>query len=120
MQFLPTLAPASIRARMEPNVGFNALVVAGLWALAVPAAQAETVNKCRVDGRTVFQSTPCPSEQAGVASAAAASGSTPPPRRAASEPARGRSGASGAPNPSGPARAASDGATVLRSRMGAM
>jgi hypothetical protein len=86
-----------------------------------PAAQAQTIIKCMIDGRLVYQSTPCALEpRAGAASApvaVAAVNPAAPKKKTLADVLRERDG-------SAPARPASrevqgDGANVLRSRMGA-
>jgi hypothetical protein len=87
-----------------------------------PAAQAQTIIKCMIDGRLVYQSTPCALEpRAGAASApvavAAVNPAAPNKKKTLADMLRERDG-------SAPARPASrevqgDGANVLRSRMGA-
>jgi hypothetical protein len=86
-----------------------------------PAAQAQTIIKCMIDGRLVYQSIPCPLEpRAGAASApvaVAAVNPAAPKKKTLADVLRERDG-------SAPARPASrevqgDGANVLRSRMGA-
>lgn len=85
------------------------------------AAHAQTVRKCQIGGRLVFQSSPCPAE-ARVASAApqaaAAEPAAAPKKKTLADVLRERDGADrGAP----PVREfQGDGANVLRSRMGAV
>ena len=85
------------------------------------SAHSQPVRKCQIDGRTVFQSSPCPAE-ARVASAAprAAAIDTPtaPKRKTLADLLRERDGADrGRPQVH---ESQGDGAHVLRSRMGAV
>jgi hypothetical protein len=84
-------------------------------------AQAQVINKCRIDGRLVLQSAPCPIEAPAGALRAAESALTPaipgaPHKRTLAEALRARDG--GDPPPARTLQV--DGAAVLRSRMGAL
>lgn len=85
------------------------------------AVQAQSVRKCQIDGRLVFQSSPCPLE-ARVASAALqpapAEPSAAPKKRALADLLRERDGADRTRSPASEFQG--DGANVLRSRMGAV
>lgn len=85
------------------------------------AAQAQSVHKCQVDGRFVYQSSPCPIE-ARVASAApqaaAAEPLAAPKKKTLADLLRERDGADRGRLPMREAQG--DGASVLRSRMGAV
>jgi hypothetical protein len=85
------------------------------------AAQAQSVRKCQVDGRFVYQSSPCPVE-ARVASAtpqaAAAEPMAAPKKKTLADLLRERDGADRGRPPMREAQG--DGANVLRSRMGAV
>ena len=97
--------------------------VTSLALLLCAAAQAQSVRKCQVDGRVVFQSAPCAIEaRGGVATAtpptAAVDPAAAPKTKRLAELLRERDAA-------GPARPKArefqaDGANVLRSRMGAI
>ena len=84
-------------------------------------AHAQAVHKCRIDGRSVFQSAPCPLEARSVATAAPVVAVDPggaAKKKGLAELLRERDQADATP-----ARARepqSDGANVLRSRMGAI
>ena len=103
-------------------------LIAAIALLAGSQVQAQAVNKCRIDGRTVYQSSLCPLEpravaaapqastpQAAVAAASAASGA--PKKKSLAEllNERAASDRSTAPAPETP----SDGSKVLRAKMGA-
>ncbi|MES1163414.1 MAG: hypothetical protein ABUL50_10185, partial [Rhizobacter sp.] len=98
-------------------------LIAALALLLCAPAQAQSVRKCQIDGRLVFQSSPCPVGAHVVASAApqaaaAAETATAPKKKTLADLLRERDGADHG-------RAASrefqgDGANVLRSRMGAV
>ena len=118
---LPRFAPQALRA---------ALVTAA-FALC-GSAQAQAIQKCRVDGRIVFQAAPCPSEPHAPADAPAAAepqGATgaqqavqgppaPAKKRTLAEALRDRD--VNAPVPPTPREKQIDGSTILRSRMGAV
>ena len=100
------------------------IAAAGAPLLCLPA-QAQTVRKCQIDGRTVFQSSPCPIEAragavptpAAPAVLAAAPGDV-PKKKTLAEVLRERDGGD---RPRPVARdSQGDGANVLRSRMGAV
>jgi hypothetical protein len=97
------------------------LAVAPLALLLCASAQAQSVRKCQIDGNTVFQSSPCPVD-AHVASAApqaaAVETSLAPKKKALADLLRERDGADHARPKAREFQA--DGATVLRSRMGAI
>lgn len=101
------------------------LTLASLALLMCATAHAQPVRKCQLNGRIVFQSSPCPTE-AHVASAApqaaAADTSTlpkaPPRKKTLADLLRERDDPE---QPSAPPREfQGDGASVLRSRMGAV
>jgi hypothetical protein len=112
----------STRARRATlyTTTFGTCGVLMLMLMLATHAHAQAVRKCEVDGRTVFQAAPCAIEAraniaAAVAPAAPASGAR---KRTLADVLRERDGAD-------PARAVSqplqtDGATVLRARMGAV
>jgi hypothetical protein len=84
-----------------------------------PGAHAQAINRCRIDGHLVLQSTPCPIEaRSGGAGPAATATATPsaPHKKTLAELLRARDG--GAPPPSRAIQI--DGSRVLRSRMGAV
>ena len=102
----------------------SALRAAALAAIALlpcAPAQAQSVRKCQIDGRVVFQTAPCPIEARVVAAAApqpapvAASGAH---KKTLAELLHERDGADRA-RPVAPANQI-DGASVLRARMGAI
>ena len=111
------------RARL---ISASRLVGCGLLAAALwhaPAAQAQQVYKCRLDGHMVFQASPCrPDPVAAVAVApalaSAASAVVAPKKKTLAELLRERDGAT----PSQPVtnEAKGDGANILRTRMGAV
>jgi hypothetical protein len=89
-------------------------------------ARAQTVHRCRIDDRIVFQASACPPEQRAVPAAVAvpvaasepASAASAPKKKTLAELLRERDGAD---RPQSRGREAqSDGANVLRSRMGAL
>ena len=96
-------------------------------ALLCGAAQADPVRKCQVEGRIVFQSAPCPPERttavaARIAPATVSPSATdadgPPKKKTLAEILRERDGAD---RPRAQAQdAQTDGAKVLRARMGAV
>ncbi len=95
-------------------------MVASLAMLLCAPAQAQSVHKCQVDGRIVFQSSPCAIE-AHVASAApqaAAELPAAPKKKTLAELLRERDGGDHGHQPLREFQA--DGANVLRSRMGAV
>lgn len=101
--------------RTAPAIG----LVAALLACGVSHAQ--TVHKCQVDGRLVFQSSPCPQDArvaAVTAPLAAAEPVVPPKKKTLAELLRERDGAEKARSPTREVQG--DGANVLRSRMGAV
>jgi hypothetical protein len=93
------------------------------------AANAQSVHKCRIDDRVVFQASPCPPEQQRAVPAAAAaavpvaasepaSAASVPKKKTLADVLRERDGAD---RPQSRGRESqSDGANVLRSRMGAI
>lgn len=92
----------------------TAIRTATLLALTLCAsAQAQKVPKCAVDARRALQSPPCPAEARVVASTAAA-----PKKRTLAELLRERDGGNRVRPP--PRDLPIDGASVLRSRMGAV
>jgi hypothetical protein len=101
-------------------------VATSLALLLCAAAQAQSVNKCQVDGRAVFQSAPCAIE-ARVASAAAAPATVTttaaeapasPKKKGLADLLRERDGADR--GRAQPREFPTDGAAVLRPRMGAV
>ena len=98
-------------------VAAGALCAALAW---VPAAQAQVqINKCRIDGQLVLQSSPCPLEaHPGVRAAyvVATATSAAPHKRTLAEILRARDGGDPPPSPT----IQGDGAIVLRSRMSAV
>ena len=92
-----------------------------LCAAAQAQAQGQAVRKCQIDGRLVYQSSPCPIEARIVSTApqaAAAGPMTPSKKKTLADLLRERDGAdSGRPQVR---EAQRDGANVLRSRMGAV
>lgn len=107
------------RETRQPGARAKAIVTLSLLLLCA-GAQAQSVRKCQIDGRVVFQSSPCPIE-AHVASATpapAAEGSAAPKKKTLADLLRERDGSDrGRPRVREPQ---SDGANVLRSRMGAV
>jgi hypothetical protein len=112
----------------HPNPSIKVALRAGLAlagvALSMMAAttQAQTVRKCTVEGRVVFQASACPADKPAVvvapAKTAAADAPAPPKKKTLADVIRERDGAE---NSRGPIREfKSDGADVLRSRMGAV
>lgn len=105
----------------DPTRELAIRAVVSLTLLVCAPAQAQSVRKCTVDGRVVFQSAPCPVE-ARVASAAPQAAvvdtSAAPKKKTLADLLRERDGADrGRP----PAREPQgDGANLLRSRMGAV
>jgi hypothetical protein len=96
------------------------LAVAALLIGAHSAADAQAINRCRIDGRLVIQSSPCPldppmrtSSSTPTTPAEAAPGG--PKKRTLADVLRERDGA---PHPM-VREAQGDGANILRSRMGA-
>jgi hypothetical protein len=90
-------------------------------------AHAQSVLKCQIDGRTVFQSSPCPAEQRAGANApqapaaqavSAASAASAPKKKNLADVMRERE-SNDRPQPRSH-EAQADGANVLRSRMGAL
>ena len=102
------------------TVAIHAL--ASLSLLLCASAQAQAVRKCQVEGRVVFQSSPCPVEAHVDASAPAqsvlASGSAAPKKKTLADLLRERDGADRGRSPAREFQG--DGANVLRSRMGAV
>jgi len=95
---------------------------AALALLMCANVHAQSVRKCQVDGRIVFQSSPCPVEAHVVASAApqaaAADTLSAPKKKTLADLLRERDGADrGRPQAR---ESQGDGANVLRSRMGAV
>ena len=95
---------------------------ASLALLLCAAARAQPVRKCQIDGRVVFQSSPCPIEArvaaAAAPQAAAVDTSAAPKKKGLADLLRQRDGADpGRPRAS---EFQGDGANVLRSRMGAV
>jgi hypothetical protein len=85
----------------------------------VMAAQAQSINKCRIDGQLVLQSSPCPLDaRPGVRAVLIEARVLPgvPHKRTLAEILRARDG--GDPPPSHSVQG--DGANVLRTRMGAV
>lgn len=103
------------------RAALHAIGIAALLMLATPA-QAQVVRKCQVDGRVVFQAAPCAIEaRADAAVAAAAPQPAPaagPRKKTLAEVLHERDGADLTRPISRPLQ--SDGATVLRARMGAV
>lgn len=101
------------------TVAIHAL--ASLALLLCANAQAQSVRKCRIDGRVVFQSSPCPAD-ARVASVApppaAIDAAAQPKKKSLADLLRERDGADRGQPPAHEAQR--DGANVLRSRMGAV
>ena len=99
-------------------VATGVLCAALAW---VPAAQAQAINRCHIDGQLVLQSGPCPIEaRPGVRTAPPASTQEAlgtPRKKTLAEVLRARDGDDPAP---GARPDQSDGALVLRSRMGAV
>ena len=95
-------------------------VLASLALLLCASAQAQSVRKCQIEGRAVFQSSPCPIEARVVASAAphAVDTSAAPKKKTLADLLRERDGADRGRSPAREFQG--DGATVLRSRMGAV
>ncbi len=101
--------------------------LAGLTAalLCTHAAHAQAVHKCRVDGRLVYQASPCPLEpQAGATAtplAAASIGSpSAPKKKTLAELLRERERDGAEPAVPVSRDAQGDGANILRTRMGAV
>jgi len=117
----PPCPPAAIRR--TAFVGFAAFV-SSLVLLSAENAQAQSVQKCLIDGRTVFQSSPCPLEARAMPNGAVApqpvvTGATAAPKKKSlADLLRERDGADR------PRRATyedqADGAKILRPRMGAL
>ena len=80
------------------------------------------MRKCKIDGRVVFQASPCPPEAPAVAAAPAkaapAETATAPKKKTLADMLRERDGAD--PQRAPQREAQGDGANVLRSRMGAV
>ena len=118
---LPPCPPAAVRR--TAFVVFVAFV-SSLIVLLGESAQAQSVQKCLIDGRTVFQSSPCPLEarvmpRGAVAPQAVATGPTgAPKKKTLADLLRERDGAD---RPRHTAREdQADGGNILRSRMGAL
>jgi len=101
----------------------RASLIAAIALLLGSQVQAQ-VNKCRIDGRTVFQSSPCPLEPRAVAAApqastpqAAVAASGVPKKRTLAELLNERAAPDRSPAP--PPEVQSDGYKVLRAKMGA-
>ena len=95
--------------------------LAALGLLLCATAQAQPVRKCQTDGRTVFQSLPCPSEARGASAAppaATVDDSATPKKKTLADLLRERDGADGA-RPQ-VREWQGDGANVLRARMGSV
>ena len=89
--------------------------------LASTALHAQTVRRCQIEGRQVFQSSPCPTETHVVArtmAPAAVEPITAPKKKTLAELLRERDGSERARLPAREFQG--DGANVLRSRMGAV
>ncbi|MEP7100809.1 MAG: hypothetical protein ABI781_09885 [Burkholderiales bacterium] len=95
-------------------------VLASLALLACASAQAQAVRKCHVDGRVVFQSSPCQVEPhvASAPQAVAADMAAAPKKKTLADLLRERDGADRGRSPAREFQG--DGANVLRSRMGAV
>jgi hypothetical protein len=108
---------AQIVARSTALVA--AMSVALLWC---DAAHAQAVRKCKIDGRVVFQASPCPPETQAAAvlpaKATAAEPAAAPKKKTLADILRERDGADAGRAPQREAQG--DGANVLRSRMGAV
>jgi hypothetical protein len=97
------------------------LLAASLWH--APAAQAQQVYKCRLDGHMVFQASPCRPEPAAAVAiapvpASAASTVVAPKKKTLAELLRERDGATPVQPVTNEAKG--DGANILRTRMGAV
>ena len=98
------------------------LAIAALLIGAQSAADAQAINRCRIDGRLVIQAAPCPLEPPALtsspASAPAVAAPSGPKKKTLADVLRERDGAQ---RPQPVAREAQgDGANILRSRMGAV
>jgi len=117
----PPCPPAAIRR--TAFVGLAAFV-SSLVLLSAESAQAQSVQKCLIDGRTVFQSSPCPLEaravpHGSVAPQVVATGAVgAPKKKTLADLLRERDGADPPRHATNADQA--DGAKVLRSRMGAL
>jgi hypothetical protein len=93
----------------------------GLVAMAFAPAQAQTVQKCMIDGHAVFQSSACPVQPSAAVNVAAPApaevASAPPKKKTLAELLRERDGNQ---PPSHRTEFQRDGADVLRARMGAV
>jgi hypothetical protein len=110
-------------AARHPGLRRAAIATLALGFLLCGGAQAQAVRKCNIEGRVVFQASPCPPERAEPAVAAKASGpeadTTAPKKKTLADILRERDGADARHR--APAREVQgDGANVLRSRMGAV
>ena len=98
--------------------------MSSLVLLSAESAQAQSVQKCLIDGRTVFQSSPCPLEaravpHGSVAPQVVATGAVgAPKKKTLADLLRERDGADPPRHATNADQA--DGAKVLRSRMGAL
>ena len=108
---------------LSQRIARTAAVSLALLSCGATQAQAQAVRKCQIDGRLVYQSSPCPVEARVASAAPLAAGPEPVAVAAAKKKGladllRERDGAAqGRP----PVREAqTDGANVLRSRMGAV
>ena len=103
----------------SPRIARTAAVSIGL--LLCAAAQAQSVRKCQIDGRAVYQSSPCPIEARVTPTAVQAANTEPsaaPKKKTLADLLRERDGVDrGRPQKR---ESQGDGANVLRSRMGAL
>jgi hypothetical protein len=93
----------------------------GLFAAPCANVQAQTVQKCIIDGHAVFQSSPCPAQPlaaVNVAAPAPTEIASAPKKKTLADLLRERDGAN--PSHSRVSEFQRDGATVLRERMGAV
>jgi hypothetical protein len=117
----PTSGPAH-RAALTACFAFAGIALS----MAAAHAQAQTVRKCTIEGKVVFQASACPADKPPAvlapsktaAAAAAPDAPAAPKKKTLADMIRERDGAE---NSRGPIREfKSDGADVLRSRMGAV
>jgi len=99
-----------------------ALLAAVSALIAMQSADAQVINRCRIDGRLVIQSSPCPLEPSAHArsmtSAPAATSSDAPKKKTLADLLRERDG--GPRTQPTTREAQGDGAYILRARMGAV
>ena len=103
------------------RIARTAAVSLALLSCGATQAQAQAVRKCQVDGRLVYQSSPCPVEARVASAAPQAAGAEPvaaAKKKGLADLLRERNGAAQGRPPVREAQA--DGASVLRSRMGAV